>query len=79
MLKRDPERLEKLRIAVRYLLKSQALAHGHQATLAKHFNVTRQRVNQVLLEEELRTGLSRPRRRAAETHSARHAVSHPNP
>jgi hypothetical protein len=62
--KRDPERLEKLRVAVRYLLTSSKLEHGHQAQLAQHFEVTRQRVNQVLAVVETRTGVVRPRRAA---------------
>jgi hypothetical protein len=62
MLKRDPERLERLRIAVRYLLTNDKLAHGYQARLAQHFSVTRQRVNQVVSEEETRTGALRRKR-----------------
>ena len=65
MLKRDPERLERLRIAVRYLLAKQAFARGDQVKLASHFRVTRQRVHQVIVEEELRTGLARPKKRIA--------------
>lgn len=65
MLKRDPERLARLRIAVRYLLSNQAFSRGDQVKLAKHFNVTRQRVHQVIVEEELRTGMLRARRRRA--------------
>jgi hypothetical protein len=61
MFKRDPERLEKLRIAVRYLLERQAFERGDQAKLARHFRLTRQRVHQVILEEELRTGVARMR------------------
>ena len=64
MFKRDPERLEKLRIAVRYLLTKDKLAHGYQAQLAQHFSVTRQRVNQVVGEEETRTGAYRRKRHA---------------
>lgn len=52
--RRDPERLEKMRVAVRFLLERDALRHGHQAQLAQHFNVTRQRVNQIVLDERLR-------------------------
>ena len=65
MLKRDPERLERLRIAVRYLLTKQAFERGDQVKLANHFRVTRQRVHQVIVEEEARTGIARPKRRMA--------------
>jgi hypothetical protein len=66
MLKRDPERLERLRIAVRYLLAKQAFARGDQVKLANHFRVTRQRVHQVIVEEEQRTGVVRAKKRVAE-------------
>jgi hypothetical protein len=66
MLKRDPERLERLRTAVRYLLASKTLERGHQTRLAELYQVTRQRVNQVVVEEEVRTGYVRPRRQAME-------------
>ena len=62
MLKRDPERLRRLRIAVRYLLTKDAFERGHQARLAELYQVTRQRVNQVIVEEERRTGVTRIRR-----------------
>jgi len=61
MLKRDPERLYRLRIAVRYLLTKDAFERGHQARLAELYHLTRQRVNQVVVEEEQRSGV--PRRR----------------
>jgi len=54
MARRDPERLYKLRVAVRYLLERQSLANGHQARLARHFDVSRQRVHQVVVEERER-------------------------
>jgi hypothetical protein len=57
MLKRDPERLAKLRTAVRYLLANEAFERGDQVRLAKHFRLTRQRVHQVILEEKTRSGL----------------------
>jgi hypothetical protein len=76
MLKRDPERLERLRTAVRYLLANEALEHGHQARLAEHFRVTRQRVNQIVAEEETRTGVLRPKRQLIpEVASDQHAIS----
>ncbi len=54
MLHRDPERLRKLRIAIRYLLHEDALLRGHQSRLAEHFNVSRQRVHQVVNDEQQR-------------------------
>ena len=54
ILRRDPERLQKLRTAVRYLLKEDVLARGHQSQLAQHFNMSRQRVHQVVNEEQER-------------------------
>ena len=44
----------KLRIAVRYLLRRDALERGHQTRLAEHFSVSRQRVHQVVNEEQTR-------------------------
>lgn len=58
--RRDPERLEKMRVAVRFLLARNALRHGHQAQLAQHFNVTRQRVNQIVVDERLRQSTQPP-------------------
>jgi DNA-directed RNA polymerase sigma subunit (sigma70/sigma32) len=51
MAKRDPERTEKLRIAVRYLLRHGDMALGSQSRLAEHFKVSRQRVHQIVVEE----------------------------
>lgn len=51
MAKRDPERTEKLRIAIRYLLQRQGLTQGSQSRLAEHFKVSRQRVHQIVVEE----------------------------
>lgn len=51
MAKRDPERTEKLRIAVRYLLRRGDMAQGSQSRLAEHFKVSRQRVHQIVVEE----------------------------
>jgi hypothetical protein len=50
--RRDPKRLQKLRIAVRYLLREDALAYGDQTRLAEYFNLSRQRVHQVVSEEQ---------------------------
>jgi len=58
--KRNLERTEKLRQIIRYMLERGSLAVGHQARLGKHFNLTRQRVHQVVTEERLR--LQRQRR-----------------
>jgi hypothetical protein len=54
LLNRDPERLQRLRAAVRYLLQRDGLRHGHQSRLAEHFHVSRQRVHQVVKEERER-------------------------
>ena len=54
MPRRDKERLRKLRVAVRYLLLQDALERGHQTRLAEHFDLTRQRVHQVVVEERER-------------------------
>lgn len=68
MPKRDYERLDKLRIAVRYLLDKDSLKRGHQSRLAEHFAVSRQRVHQVVTEERL--GHPLPRGRSAPPTSA---------
>jgi hypothetical protein len=75
VFKRDPERLEKLRVAVRYLLTNRTMEHGHQAKLAQHFSVTRQRVNQIVAEEESRTGALRPKRALAASVAAEQHAS----
>ena len=54
MSKRDPQRTQKLRIAVRYLLERECLAKGNQTRLAEHFKVSRQRVHQIVVEERQR-------------------------
>jgi hypothetical protein len=51
MAKRDPQRTEKLRVAVRYLLERGSLVQGSQSRLAEHFQVSRQRVHQIVVEE----------------------------
>jgi DNA-binding transcriptional regulator LsrR (DeoR family) len=56
---RDPERIEKVRIAVRYLLDQERLRRGHQTRLAEHFGITRQRVNQIVDEERARAAIRR--------------------
>lgn len=56
MAKRDPERTQKMRIAVRYLLERNSLAKGNQSRLAEHFHVSRQRVHQIVVEERKRLG-----------------------
>ncbi|MDP9236752.1 MAG: hypothetical protein M3P30_05040 [Chloroflexota bacterium] len=54
MAKRDPDRTEKLRIAVRYLLQRDGMTLGSQSRLAEHFSVSRQRVHQIVVEERRR-------------------------
>ena len=51
MAKRDPQRTERLRTAVRYLLEHATLQTGSQSRLAEHFHVSRQRVHQIVVEE----------------------------
>lgn len=52
MKKRDPEKTEKLRKAVRYLVERGEFPFGIQSRLGEHFQVTRQRVHQVVVEEK---------------------------
>ena len=54
MAKRDPEKTRRLRAAVRYLIQQGNLVKGNQATLARHFQVSRQRVHQIVNEERAR-------------------------
>jgi hypothetical protein len=54
MAKRDPERTRKIRVAVRYLLDHGCLHKGNQSRLAEHFQVSRQRVHQIVVEERRR-------------------------
>lgn len=51
MAKRDPQRTERLRVAVRYMLEHGTLQPGSQSRLAEHFKVSRQRVHQIVVEE----------------------------
>jgi hypothetical protein len=53
-VRRDRERVKKLRIAVRYLVARDVLERGHQSRLAEHFDVSRQRVHQVVNQERAR-------------------------
>jgi hypothetical protein len=78
MLRRDPERLNKLRIAIRYLLRQDALERGHQTRLAEHFNVSRQRVHQLVNQEQERQDRVR-RLRAARLQVAIPPVPAPPP
>jgi hypothetical protein len=54
IVRRDRERVKKLRIAVRYLVARDVLERGHQSRLAEHFDVSRQRVHQVVNQERAR-------------------------
>lgn len=56
MAKRDPERTRKIRVAVRYLLEHNCLHKGNQTRIAEHFQVSRQRVHQIVVEERNRRG-----------------------
>lgn len=63
MAKRDPERTRKIRVAVRYLIDHGCLHKGNQSRLAEHFQVSRQRVHQIVVEERRRdafTGRATP-------------------
>ena len=51
MAKRDPQRTEKLRTAIRYMLEHGTLVSGSQTRLAEHFRVSRQRVHQLVVDE----------------------------
>ena len=51
MTKRDPIRTERLRTAIKYMLEKGTLAPGSQSRLAEHFDVSRQRVHQIVVEE----------------------------
>jgi hypothetical protein len=51
MAKRDPQRTEKLRRAIRYMLEHETLVPGSQTRLAEHFKVSRQRVHQLVVDE----------------------------
>jgi len=53
-VRRDAERIRKLRTAVRYLVANDSLERGHQSRLAEHFDVSRQRVHQVVNQERKR-------------------------
>lgn len=67
MAKRDPQRTEKLRTAVRYMLEHNTLVQGSQSRLAEHFRVSRQRVHQIVVEE--RRTLRQDQREAAPAQS----------
>ncbi|MBF6599533.1 MAG: hypothetical protein IVW36_03365 [Dehalococcoidia bacterium] len=54
MARRDPERTEKLRKVVGYLLERECMNKGDQTRLAEHFKVSRQRVHQIVVEERQR-------------------------
>jgi hypothetical protein len=56
-VRRDRERVKKLRVAVRYLVARDVLERGHQSRLAEHFDVSRQRVHQVVNQERARRQL----------------------
>jgi hypothetical protein len=66
MAKRDAERTRKLRVAIRYLIERGELEKGNQSELARHFNVSRQRVHQIVVEERARLG----QRESAREHQA---------
>jgi hypothetical protein len=65
MAKRDPERTHKIRVAVRYLLDHGCLHKGNQTRLAEHFQVSRQRVHQIVVEERRRDAYAATQRPAS--------------
>jgi hypothetical protein len=56
-VRRDQARVNKLRVAVRYLIARDVLERGHQSRLAEHFDISRQRVHQVVNQEKARRAL----------------------
>ncbi len=54
MARRDPQRTQKLRKVVGYLLEREYMNKGDQTRLAEHFKVSRQRVHQIVVEERQR-------------------------
>lgn len=72
MAKRDPQRTERLRRAIRYMLDHGTLVQGSQSRLAEHFKVTRQRVHQIVVEERQRSaGVNPPSSELTEADPAR--------
>lgn len=57
-MRQSAERTEKLRIAIRYLLDRGPFPKGAQSRLAEHFDVTRQRVHQMVVEERRKLGIT---------------------
>jgi hypothetical protein len=47
----DPERLKRLRAAIRYLIENDMLERGMQARLAELYDVARQRIHQLVNQE----------------------------
>lgn len=56
-MRRDPVRVKKLRVAVRYLVARDSLERGYQSRLAEHFDISRQRVHQVVNQERARRAM----------------------
>ena len=56
-MRRDQARVTKLRVAVRYLIARDVLERGHQSRLAEHFDISRQRVHQVVNQERARRAI----------------------
>ena len=71
MARRDAERTRRLRVAIRYLIERGELEKGNQSELARHFNVSRQRVHQIVVEERRRLGEAAH----AGKDAGRHAIS----
>ena len=54
MPRRPTERIRRLRIVVRYFMDHGLMQEGTQSFLARKFDLTRQRVNQIVCEERAR-------------------------
>jgi len=54
MPRRPSERIRQLRIVVRYFLDHGLMQEGTQAFLARRFDLSRQRVHQIVTEERAR-------------------------
>jgi hypothetical protein len=69
VVQKNLDRVRKLRVAVRYLVTNESLERGHQSRLAEHFDVSRQRVHQVVNQERHRRTqlLARVRRLALQS------------
>ena len=75
MPRRPTERIRRLRIVVRYFMDHGLMQEGTQSFLARKFDLTRQRVNQIVGEERAR----RDPNRYGDATEPRDFVSRPRP